>query len=271
MSKRFSILLTKISLFALLAAGVSIPGFAPVATILVKAQLITSDNLGNLYTSEGNTIRKYNINGNLIAEYTNTKIDKFDCVDASDPLKTLLFTSSSAEIMRLDNKFAQQGGTTRLFELNILSPKLACNSYDIGAWVWDDALNEIIRINQHGSIDTRTRNLINISEQNPKFAMILEKDFLLYASDPDLGIFVFDRHGNFVKKYPLINVLSFQLVAGRIVYYQNGHIVSFDSRNFSESNIKLPAQSCKNAIVEGKHLFIHYPDSISIFISNQTL
>lgn len=268
---RFSIFWIKLCCLVMLAAAATFAGLTPVKTLQIKSDIISSDNLGNLYAIEGNTIRKYTRNGELYAEYTNTRIDKFNSLDASNPLKILLFSKSSAEIIRLDNKLAQQGSTSVLYHADLVSPAMTCNSYDNGVWIWDNALNEIVRLNQNAAIDYRTGNLINITGDNPEIKMIREKDFLLYVAAPSHGLLIFDRHANYVRSVPLKDINLFQLGNNRIIYMNNGKLKSYNMKTFQETSLDLPVKSCINAIVEGKHMFIQHTDSISIFVSNTML
>lgn len=255
----------------MLAAAATFSGLTPVKTLQQKSDMISSDNLGNLYATNGNTLRKYTRSGELFAEYTNTRIDRFNSLDASDPLKIMLFSKSSAEIIRLDNKLAQQGSTSILYHADLVSPVLACNSYDNGVWIWDNALNEIVRLNQNSTVDNRTGNLINIFGDNPEIIMIREKDFLLFASAPSHGLLIFDRHANYVRTIPLKDIEHFQLGNDRIIYMSNGKLNIYHMKTFHETSLDLPVKNCINVIIEGRNMFIQHTDSISIFVSNTML
>ncbi len=263
--------LTNLALWALLTAGLSFNGFTPVRTIHGKADKITTDNLGNLYVIKGNTVQKYNGEGSFLAEYTRKSIDRFTDIDASDPLKVLLFSKSSAEIIRLDNQLALQGNPTILFNAGCISPALACNSYDNGCWVWEMSVNEIVRVNHQGIIDQRTENLSTLIAPEYNLSHLLEKDFLLYAADPMNGIFIFDRYGNWVRSIPVKNVSSFQLSGNHLICFLQDHLVLYDIRTLQENTITLPEKNPVNARIEGKNVYIHQNDSITLYLSNHPL
>jgi hypothetical protein len=271
MRMKFFILLLKAAVILVMLAAVSFRDFTPLASINVSADRVISDNLGNIYAITGNTIKKYNRSGLFLSEFTLRKTDRINDADASDPLKILLFSKSSGELFRLDNKMALQGNVTNLFSAGLVSPGLACNSWDNGAWVWDNALNEILRINQNGHIDIRSENLAGLLNEDPQFTMILEKDFLLYASSPVYGILVFDRAASYVKTIPLLNINTFQIISGKIIYPAENKLHSFDTRLLTETSLTLPDSNCINALIEGKTLIIHQKDSVKLYTTNHNL
>jgi hypothetical protein len=270
MRMKFSILLVS-SAMMMIAATVTRGDFTHVASIAIEADKMVTDNLGNLYAITGNTIRKYNRQGAFQSEYTRRSVDRFNDADASDPLKILLFSQNSGELIRLDNKMALQGNTTNLFSAGMVAPVLACNSYDNGAWVWDNALNEIIRINNSGNIDQRTGNLAAITSGIPNFSMMLEKDFLLYASTPEIGIMVFDRAASYIRTIPLKQLNTFQLISGNIIYPLHNNLFSFNTKTLTETAINMPDTVFVNALIEGRTIYLQQKDTIRIYTSNQPL
>jgi hypothetical protein len=239
--------------------------------INIKSDIITSDNLGNIYAITGNTIRKYNRSGNFIGEFTMKRFDKFDDADPSDPFKILIFNKTSGEIIRLDNKLSLIGDPVSLFSLEIISPVSVCNSWDNGIWVYDISLNEIIRINTQATIEQRSGPLDNIVPAGSHPSMIRELDFLVYVSLPAHGIFVFDRYANLIKRIPLNNINTFQLSTGKIMFVKNNELVTFNTSSLSQNSIPLPVKSAINASLQGNTLFIQRTDTISIhtIITNQ--
>lgn len=252
----------------LMPASLVPPEFSLLRSFPVNAEIITIDNLGNVFALNRNTIRKYSPEGQLLEEFTNNAVDSYTNIDASDPFKILLFSKSSAEISRVDNKLTPQGNTTSLSRIDLVAPTLACNSYEGGCWIWDNSLAEIVRINQNSTIEQRTGNLTSVLGFTPAFHHILEKDFLLYASDEKEGILIFDRYGNFVKKIPLAGIADFQVINSKILYPSNDSLFTFDPASFLETSVNLPMKKSPRIIVHNKLLYCHHSDSIFVFSTN---
>lgn len=246
-------------------------GFVLIKTININADIINTDNLGNLYMLRGNTFYKYTSKGSHIAEYTDKSINSFSSFDVSDPFKIQLFSKTTASIIYLDNQLNLQGNTTNLFNSGIFSPTVACASYDNGSWIWDNTTNELIRINHNGAIVLRSENLNNIVAPNPQFSMLYEKDFTLYACSPEHGVFLFDRYGALLKRIPLHGIKNFRIYAGKIIFFKDDHLKSFDLKSLEQSKFKLPLDSAANATFHDKYLYVQHKDSVTIYSTNRTL
>src|SRR5687768_4036966 len=68
-----------------------------------EAKYLTTDDLGNAYMVEKNELKKYSAEGILLATYSNNNLGDLTVVDASDPLKLLLFFKDLSKIIFLDN------------------------------------------------------------------------------------------------------------------------------------------------------------------------
>ncbi len=268
MRKRFLLLLIKACLWLLLFAGIIIPADNNVIHINIKADYITTDNLGNFYSVFSNTIKKYNATGSLIGEFTFKRFDRFDDTDPSDPLKILLFSKTYGEIIRLDSKLSLLGEPLSLMNIGILSPATVCNSWDNGIWVYDMSLNEILRINNNGVIDQRSGGLDQIMPAGSNPAMIRELDFMIYISIPRQGIFIFDRYANFIIKLPLEDIGRFQIAASRVLYVKNNDLIAYDTKTFLQNSIPLPVNNPLSAALQVNNLYIHHSDTISIYSIN---
>src|ERR1700690_3966530 len=72
-------------------------------TIPAKADQITTDQLGNFYIIKNDVLEKYDLKGALTKTYNNKTFGKIDLVDASNPMKVLLFYKNFSQIVFLDN------------------------------------------------------------------------------------------------------------------------------------------------------------------------
>ena len=79
-----------------------------------KADYFTSDNLGNAYLIKGHEIFKYLPNGKLFNRYSNLMLGNITSVDATNPLKLLLFYRDFSKIQFLDNQLAENRGVISL-------------------------------------------------------------------------------------------------------------------------------------------------------------
>lgn len=80
--------------------------FSLVSSIPVKADLVTTDNLGYFYTATGDLLEKYDASGSLYKTYSNKTLGKIHSIDASNPLKLVLFYKEASQIVFLDNNLS---------------------------------------------------------------------------------------------------------------------------------------------------------------------
>src|ERR1700739_4560076 len=74
-------------------------GFKPLFTIKAKSDSFTTDNLGNTYIIKGDEIRKYSQTGDLLKIFSNNTTGKITSVDATNPLRILVFYKDFATIL----------------------------------------------------------------------------------------------------------------------------------------------------------------------------
>ncbi|MBP6456967.1 MAG: hypothetical protein KA275_09605, partial [Chitinophagaceae bacterium] len=75
-----------------------------VKSIKMKADFISTDYLGNIYVVRNkNFIVKYNKNGDSISNFNVIQRGKISQIDATNPMKTLVYFANFSQILVLDN------------------------------------------------------------------------------------------------------------------------------------------------------------------------
>jgi hypothetical protein len=166
--------------------------------IEVNASLLTTDHLGNCYVVTEAGLFKYDLDGKLIASFSQKNFGTIQFVDATDPLKVLIFNKDFSTVITLDNKLAVQT-TFNLHDLNLQQPLLICVSRHDGYWVYDKQSNQLKKFNTslqpvHESSDL---SQLIYSEINPVF--LVESEKWLWMSNPSSGVLIFDMFGTYLK------------------------------------------------------------------------
>src|SRR5436190_15123887 len=97
---------------------------------------ITTDRFGNAYVYSENQLVQYDSLGRKIRNYADRHSGFLTSVDASNPLKILLFYRDFARIQILNKQLAV-ASTTELREIDIMQPLVACQSSLDGYWIFD--------------------------------------------------------------------------------------------------------------------------------------
>lgn len=236
----------------------------------IKAPLdfFTTDNLGNAYVILGEEIVKYGPNGTLINKFSNKLYGNITGVDATNPLKILLYYKNFQQIVFVDNQLSQNGQMISLENLNHEQTELVCTSFNNSFWIYDKQNNELTRFNEQSQPVSKTGNLKQILEVNLKPNFMIEHGSYLYLSCPDFGIYVFDIYGTFIKIISLKNLSSFQVNNQTIYYYKNNKLFSYNSKTFEEFTQDFNDALIKHIRLEKDKIYLQYSDSLKVFVNS---
>jgi hypothetical protein len=181
----------------------------------------TVDNLDNVYVlSSNDQLKKYNSNGDSVAVFNNVKkFGKTFIIDASNPLKVLLYYKDFSTIVILDRLMNQQS-VIELRKQNIFRPSVVALSYDNNIWLFDEGNGKLKKIDDNGKILLETADFRQLFDASPNLTTINDQEGLVYLYDPQLSVFVFDYYGALKNKI-LINRWNNFKVVEKFIYGTN--------------------------------------------------
>ena len=136
----------------------SIHGF----TVKGKYDYFTTDNLGNIYLIHEDELIKYLPGGKLFARYSNLKLGSITSVDATNPLKILLYYRNFQQIVFLDNQLSQNSEPVSIEKLGYEQADLVCAGSNNSFWIYNKQNSELIRFDQFGRQITSTGKIKQI-------------------------------------------------------------------------------------------------------------
>lgn len=230
-----------------------------------KHDHFTSDNLGNIYLIKEDELVKYLANGKFFTRYSNLKLGSISHVDATNPLKILLYYKDFQQIVFLDNQLTSNSENISLEALGHEQTELVCASMNNSFWIYDKQNNELTRFNENSKKTASTGNLKQVlrTELNPNF--MKEHNNYLYLNCPETGIYVFDIFGAFSKIISIKGLKNFQ-VSEDIIYYKKDSILcSYNHKLFDEACKSLVKGNKSAGIVVGKNkVYVSYLDSVLV-------
>lgn len=233
--------------------------------IKAKTNFFTTDNLGNIYTVNDDELVKYLPGGKFFARYSNLKLGNITYVDATNPLKIILYYKDFQQIVFIDNQLSVNSDQVSLESLGYEQTDLVCASNNNSFWIYSKQNNELLRFNENSQKIASTGNLKQVLQTNITPNLMKELNGFLYLNSPENGIFVFDMFGAFSKIIAVKNLQQFQ-VNDNILYYHRDSV--FCSYNFS-----LFEEACKPFPYKGntydvkfanKKLYSAFKDSIVV-------
>lgn len=204
--------------------------------------LLCSDKTGNAYISNGNEIILINRGDSIFKRNSFIKNGELMSIDASNPMKILLFYMDQNRLTFVDNTLSEFNQIYRLDELDGAQITLACASYDNGFWLYNPSEFSLQRYTALGQPTNNMKSIhqiVNVPEIAPNF--LLEYSRNVYLNDPQTGIMVFDIFGGFSKLIPIKNITHFQIIEQQLIYQleNDGKIYNFNLLNFKEEILSI--------------------------------
>ncbi len=241
----------------------SLPAPPAQQVLRTKHDYFSTDNLGNMYLVNDAELLKYNAGGDLLVRYSNLKLGDIGSVDATNPLKILIYYPDYQQMLFLDNQLSPNGQPISLQELGLEQAAMVCAGANNSFWVFDSRNSELIRFDQNRKKIASTGNLRQVLNAEIKPVMMREHNNFLYLNCPETGIYVFDIFGAFSKLLPLKGIIDLQANKELIYYHKAGILCSYDQRLVEERCDSLPA-GVRLARVAGDKKYLSYGDSILV-------
>lgn len=195
--------------------------------------------------AKGN-ITQYDSLGNLISRFSPTELSTPYSIEAWRTMNLFVFYKELQQVRLLDRFLA----SSSTFELNLEEigfSRVATISQDNMIWLFDE-IN--FRLKKYNPI---TSKLIN---ETPLDLVLDPKDFnitsireyqnLLFISDQNQGILLFDNLGNYKKTIPASGITYFNFLEEELYYTKDNTLFFINIYTLKERSITLPI---KNSII----------------------
>ena len=215
----------------------------------------TTDPLGNVFFITDNRLVKVDLAGVQIMNNDEKNLGTLVSVDATNPFKIITFYKDFTRVQVLDNKLVPRVDVN-LLDKNILQPLVVGYAQGEGLWVYDQQDFKLKKYDHQFRLLTESSSLDQVLNILPVPDFMLEAENYLLMNDPDQGILVFDRFGNYYRTLPIKGLKSFQVREGKIIYF-NKTLKTFDLNTLEENEISIPkGDSIRNVRLEGNRIYI---------------
>ncbi|MBS1647837.1 MAG: hypothetical protein JST67_10900 [Bacteroidetes bacterium] len=235
-------------------------GFKNLFSVKNTSDFFTTDNIGNSYLINDEEIKKYNQTGDLLKIYSNKTIGKITQIDASNPLRILVFYKDFATIIILDDLLSQNGDPINLMDYSLEQSDVMCNSFNNGIWFFNRQNMELIRLDANFQTVVNTGNLNRLLKADFKPNFMVESNSYLYVNNPTEGIFVFDIYGTYAKTIPIKGLQHFQVKEDMIYYFLDGKFKAYSMKTISDQEISF--SKANDVRIEKDTYFVFYNDSL---------
>ncbi len=235
-----------------------------VKSIPIEARLFTTDLIGNCYViKENNFLIKYNASGDSIAQFNEVKKGKVTQIDATNPLRILLYYADFNQVIILDNMLSKKN-VLKLNTIGIFNAPCIANSMDGNIWVYDQATNNLFKLDNQLAL-LSTISLRNFLTESIDPIYMVEQERNLFMVDSLQGIYKFDLYGFYNTTYHF-KTKTVQYFNGYLVYQQNPFLFSYQTQTILEKKVLLPnPASILQVRIERNKIFILRKNTLDIY------
>jgi len=240
MIKRIAIIFS-LAIFCLCGMAQADSSFKPLKTIKGDIVAFTADNLDNIYLlNSTDQLKKINENGDSVAVFNDIrKFGKVAQIDASNPLRVLLYYRAFSTIVILD-RLLNVRSSIDLRKQEIFQVQAVCLSYDNNIWVYDEFEHKLKKIDENGKLLFATSDFRQLFDQTFSFTSIADQDGFLYLYDKNKGVYVFDYYGTLKNIFSLTGYDNFKVLGKFVTGTRHDSLMRFQSSNFILQEVKLP-------------------------------
>lgn len=228
----------------------------------------TADNLGNLYlVSRNNQLKKINPKGDSMGVFNDVrKYGKLTSIDATNPLKTILFYRDFRTLVVLD-RLLNTVNTIDLRRQNIFQVKAVAQSYDNKIWLFDEQESKLKKIGEDGKTISETADLRLVFDEAPVPSVIFDQNGFVYLYDPARGMYIFDYYGAIKNRLPLTGWKDVQVIGNTILGRKDGKLLSYavSSLQLSERNLPGFIRSAETILLSPQGIYILTESGVQIY------
>ncbi len=258
-------------LFLLVMAGVvkiSAQGsLIAIKNVSLDARLVTMDELGNTYVVRNdNVLIRYNNFGDSTGFYRSALNGDIGMVDATNPLRILLYYPAFSKIILLDRMLTLKAEID-LRRRQILSTTAVALASDGNLWVYDPFNAKLIKLNEAGDIVRASNDLRQEISFVPNPTFMLDRDRRVYVSDTAQGVLVFDQFASYINTLPLKGISRLQAYDQQLVYLRGSTLHSYDMKRIGAQEYSLPhpEDSIVDAAIGPNTLSVLYKKMLVIY------
>jgi hypothetical protein len=209
----------------------------------IKGTVLTSDKFGAAYViTSKKELYKFSPTANTFVTYSLIKYGQPTHIDASNPLKVMLFFNDYDIIVFLDNTLSEKT-VVRLQNLGLQQVEVVCLALDNNIWMYDELIFKLRKVDENLNVIRESDDLSLLFNAMIKPTFLLEADNRLFVNVPNMGVHVFDVFGAFSQTIPLNDLDDFQVFKQQLVYFKEGKLYSYNLQTFDTRQIPLPEVS----------------------------
>jgi hypothetical protein len=194
-----------------------------------KPDIFTIDNFDNIYVYQKNTLKKYNIKGELSSCFSSFEYGQLQSMDVSDPLQLVLFYKEFNIILFLDNNLNPLGKAISLDKLGFTTIDAVCKSKEFGVWLLDSYAQKLILYGFNPKGIIREISLLKYTKSLLYLDKILENGDEVYLSSTGRAVWVFNQMGGKLSLLKVYPATGYQVRNDKLIYSDKKFLYQYNS------------------------------------------
>lgn len=237
-------------------------------TIPGEYAYFTIDNLDDIFVlNSTDQLKKISPNGDSSFFNDVRKYGKLFSIDATNPLKVLLYYKNFATVVVLD-RYLNIRNTINLRKQNIFKVKAIAASYDNNIWIFDEGDAKIKKIDDNGEVLLESSDFRNIFDTIPSPTQIIDRDGFVYLYDSTKGFYTFDYYGALKGRLPFLNWHNTEVVANTMYGFNDTSLFQYKqgSLNLKEFNLPLSFANAIQIKAGNNKVYVLQKDGLQQFL-----
>jgi hypothetical protein len=229
---------------------------------------IAADRNGNIYLLDpSHNLLRLDSLGLPRATFSPPTRGRISTVDASNPLKLLLFYQDRQSLLLLDRFLHPIGDITLTDYTYTGNAGAAALTSDDGIWLFKETDFTL------GKLDLRLRKMVvetplNLILDRERFQVtgLREYQNMVYLLDVNGGIYVFDNLGNYKQKLPFSGIAHMGFIGNELYFIKDGNLHFYDLYKLRERVLPLPKPNIyRTALVGKNHLYLFTGKAMDVY------
>lgn len=201
----------------------------------------TVDNLGNLFVlNDAQQVKKISPEFDSLAVFNDIRrYGQLYAIDASNPLKILLFYKDFSTIVVLD-RFLNIRNSIDLRLSDIVQCSAIAQSYDNNIWVFDEFNSKVKKLDENGKLLLESPDFRVVFSNPPHPYKLEDYNRFLYAYDSSQGLLVMDYFGAYKNLVAYKGWRNVHGIAKGLVATDSTGLIYFQPGNVDIQHQKLP-------------------------------
>ncbi len=230
---------------------------------LAEPQAVSMDRLGNFYAvTKSGLIKKFSNDNQFENDFSPQKTGVPKLIEAWNPLRLFVFYEGLQEYLFLD-RFMTSANRFNVRDITDYAGLVTVSS-DNNLWLIDLTEFGLKKYNiNFNQVTINTPFDLLLDPEQYDISHMREYQNLLFISDRESGILIFDNLGNYLRKMPYKNVGYFNFHKSIIYFIQEGQFKLVDIYT-NESNTYPAPKGCKLSLYNENVVRFFLPQQVQI-------